>query len=172
MTVLSGQLCTRGMKRWVADTLCMIFTSLIKDKYSLIYWCHCCIEKTMWLQLYQFQHINLNYMIAHWSCCLEKNKAVFLGSWKGVPLTANDILLMIHAVIEDGNIHMCELKVRHQRFLSELKLLHRKYDRSESLQMDADFLTWKPVTLPFYSKVTLKTESQHFSLFVIVACQM
>lgn len=50
---------------------------------------------------------------------------------KGFSLTGNDVLLMIHAVIKEGTIHICE-----QRILPEPKLLHRKWQQEDFLQID------------------------------------
>lgn len=50
---------------------------------------------------------------------------------KGFSLAGNDVLLMIHAVIKEGTIHICE-----QRILPELKLLHRKWQQEDFLRID------------------------------------
>lgn len=50
-----------------------------------------------------------------------ENKTKLSASVSERLFTHNDVLLMIHAVIKDGTIHICE-----QSVLPELELLHRK----------------------------------------------
>lgn len=115
MTVLSGQLCTRGLKRWDTDTPCIlsVATQLLNRNTAPSANLHATVvmEKPCDSNVCHFHILawSTGSLVGFAPLGMQTEKLTF---WKERLFAhRNDVLLTIHAAIS-GTIHICERKIK------------------------------------------------------------